>query len=86
MLNTEESRYVAGYFCYSVEGDVLVVLWCQISISAGVMQFGEEELQRATSNFHKDRVIGEGAYGCLYLGTDLRGTVTSAAIKVLTQV
>ena len=50
------------------------------------MQFGEEELQRATSNFHKDGVIGKEAYGCVYLNTNLRGSGKSAAIKALTQV
>ena len=53
---------------------------------AVAMQFKVAELREATGNFSKDREIGFGAFGCVYLAKNFRGAGTEAAIKVLNKV
>ena len=48
------------------------------------MEFSLEELQNATSTF--TTVIGEGALGSVSLGTTIRNSGTSVAVKVLNDV
>ena len=48
------------------------------------MIFSYEELVCSTDTF--TTLIGEGAFGSVYLGKDLRGLGTRAAVKVLTKV
>jgi len=50
------------------------------------MKFTAAELKLSTGNFSKERQLGEGAFGCVYLAENLRSTGTHAAVKVLSQV
>ena len=50
------------------------------------MQFTVTELKHCTADFSPERKLGEGAYGCVFLGKNLRGTGTNIAVKVLSQV
>ena len=48
------------------------------------MEFSLEELDHATAGYTS--VIGEGAFGTVYLGTNIRHSGTSVAVKVLNEV
>ena len=48
------------------------------------MEFSYDELKKATNSFTK--MIGEGAFGKVYLGSNIRNSGTPAAIKVLNEV
>ena len=48
------------------------------------MEFSLEELERATSSFSS--LIGEGGFGKVYLGTNIRHSGTSVAVKLLNEV
>ena len=54
--------------------------------NAVALQFKVAELREATGNFSKDREIGFGAFGGVYLAKNFRGAGTDAAIKVLNKV
>ena len=47
-------------------------------------QFSLEELEGATDSFKT--VIGEGAFGTVFLGQNIRNSATSVAVKVLNEV
>ncbi|KAJ9560392.1 hypothetical protein OSB04_005552 [Centaurea solstitialis] len=51
-------------------GIMLQEMWftCEDPVNKGKI-FTEEELKKATDNFHIDKVIGEGGYGVVYIGT-----------------
>ena len=48
------------------------------------MEFSLEELENATAKF--TTVIGEGAFGRVYLGKNIRNSGTFVAIKILNEV
>lgn len=52
--------------------------------SASGMQFSVEELNAATDNW--STMLGEGAYGAVFLGRDLLGVGTMCAVKKLNKV
>lgn len=52
--------------------------------SFSAMEFSLEELDHATAGYTS--VIGEGAFGTVYLGTNIRHSGTSVAVKVLNEV
>ena len=47
-------------------------------------EFSLEELEGATESFKT--VIGEGAFGTVFLGHNIRNSATSVAVKVLNEV
>ena len=50
------------------------------------MQFGKEELEVSTLQFALSWLVGQGAYGSVYIGQNMRGSATTVAVKVLDEV
>ncbi|KAJ9560496.1 hypothetical protein OSB04_005656 [Centaurea solstitialis] len=61
-------------------GTMLQEMWftCEDPVRKGKI-FTEEELKKATDNFNNDKVIGQGGYGIVYIGT--LANKTMVAIK-----
>lgn len=50
------------------------------------MQFGKKELEVSTLQFDLSRLVGQGGYGSVYIGRNLRNSGTTIAVKVLNEV